>query len=849
MRDIGFLVKFTRLSLFGKAEASDKSWRRGQVDIKRGTKYKEHMRNRFFLCLGLVLWMGSCSLPYAYLREASPTPGPSPTPSLTSTPLPTPTPTVTPTPRPEVRLEEGQRALFNGDYDRAWSEYRSAYAEATDPEVRAAALFGLGRAAYEAREYAQALEALRSLTTSYPSSPSAARAHFLLGETYFALQRYGEAVEAYDAYLRLRPGLLDYYVWQRRGDALARLGDYAGAIAAYEQALTAPHSGDTLNLEIKIARTYADAGDDYTAIARYEQLAARTNEYYTRATLEFLTGQAYLYLGRNDLAYERFQRLVNNYPLAYDAYSALVALVNAGVPVDEFKRGLIDYQVGQYGLALEAFTRYLQANPEQDGTAYYYRAQTLIALGEYSAALSDLDVFLNNYPNNASWLDGWDTKAFLQWAYLGQPEAAAQTYLELARRASDVAVICQALMDAARNFERADRLDEAAATWARLGDEYPSCPQTPQALFWVGIARYRQGRYDEALLAFQRDLLLSTLPEDQARAQFWIGKTQQKRGDMTAAQAAWRQAAMLDPSGYYSERARDMLLSRALFAPSPILRLDVDLAAERRVAESWLRVRLNLPPETNLSDLGALAQETRLLRGNELWALGLYAEALAEFDNLREAVSADAADSYRLGNYLISLGAYRLGITALNQVLTLAGLETSTQKLTAPPYFNYCRYGTYFRDILVPIAERNSLDPLLLFSVVMLESNRFDRFAQSSAGARGLMQIMPATGEEIAAKLGWPPSYTSDDLYRPVVSLTFGAYYLRIHRDYFNGDLYAALAAYNAGPGFAAAWRQIAGDDPDLFIEVVRIAETRQYIRYIYEIFVVYRSLYGEPTP
>lgn len=807
------------------------------------------MQKELAVVLGLILALGGCRIPYAALREAAPTAGPSPTPSATVTPSPSPTPTATPTPRPEMRLSAGDRALFNGDYERALTEYRSAYAEAAEAEIRAAALFGMGRAAYEAREYAQALDALRRLITEYPASIQAARAHLLLGETYTALQRYGEAADSYHAYLNLRPGVIDYYVLQRQGDALAAGGDYAAALALYEQALSAPHIGDTLNLEIKIARAYAASGDYPTAISRYEQLLARTNDYYAKATLEFLTGQAYLALGQTDLAYERFQRLVNGYPLSYDAYSALVTLVNAGVPVDEFQRGLIDYQVGQYGLAWDAFTRYLQATPEHDGTVYYYRALTLTRLGEYQAALNDLNLFLDAYPNNPHWLDGWDEKAYLQWAYLGQPQNAAQTYLELTRRVANPEVICQALMDAARNFERADRLDEAVAAWTRIADEFPSCSQTPQALFWAGIARYRQGRYEDALLAFQRDLLLSAAPEDQARAQFWIGKTQQRRGDPAAAQVAWQQAAALDPTGYYSERARDMLLGRAPFAPSPFVRLDIDLSAEQRLAESWLRVRFNLPPETNLSELGPLAQDTRLLRGRELWEVGFYPEALAEFDDLRNAVSSDAANSYRLGNYLIALGAYRLGITALNQVLTLAGLETSTQKLTAPAYFNYRRYGAYFQDILVPIAEQNGFDPLFLFSVVLLESNRFDRFAQSGAGARGLMQIMPATGDEIAGQLGWPPGYTQNDLDRPLVNLTFGAYYLRAQRAYFDGDLYAALAAYNAGPGFAVAWRQIAAGDPDLFVEVVRIAETRQYIRYIYEIFTVYRSLYGGTLP
>jgi soluble lytic murein transglycosylase len=57
--------------------------------------------------------------------------------------------------------------------------------------------------------------------------------------------------------------------------------------------------------------------------------------------------------------------------------------------------------------------------------------------------------------------------------------------------------------------------------------------------------------------------------------------------------------------------------------------------------------------------------------------------------------------------------------------------------------------------------------------------------------------------------------------------------------------LYAALAAYNGGPGNAVEWQQLAQGDPDLFLETVRAQETRDYIRRIYEIYAIYRRLYG----
>ena len=110
------------------------------------------------------------------------------------------------------------------------------------------------------------------------------------------------------------------------------------------------------------------------------------------------------------------------------------------------------------------------------------------------------------------------------------------------------------------------------------------------------------------------------------------------------------------------------------------------------------------------------------------------------------------------------------------------------------------------------------------------------------------MQIVPDTGSELATELDWPDNYTENDLYRPMVSLVFGTHYLSKWREYFGGDMYAALAAYNGGPGNAIEWKNLAPDDPDLFLEVIRFDETRAYIRGIYEIFNIYRRIYDR-TP
>jgi soluble lytic murein transglycosylase len=196
---------------------------------------------------------------------------------------------------------------------------------------------------------------------------------------------------------------------------------------------------------------------------------------------------------------------------------------------------------------------------------------------------------------------------------------------------------------------------------------------------------------------------------------------------------------------------------------------------------------------------------------------------------------------------LLGIGFYRSAIFCMRQVLTLAGLESQSASLEAPPYFAHVRYGLYYEDLILPEEQNYTLDKLFMFSVIRQES-LFEGFVRSSAGARGLMQVIPSTGEQIAGELGWPPNYDANDLYRPNVSIKFGSYYLAKNRDLFGGNMYAALAAYNGGPGNTAIWNQLANNDPDLLVEVIRFEETRNYLRSIYEIFGTYRLVYS-PLP
>ena len=338
---------------------------------------------------------------------------------------------------------------------------------------------------------------------------------------------------------------------------------------------------------------------------------------------------------------------------------------------------------------------------------------------------------------------------------------------------------------------------------------------------------------------------MTTEPADVAAAHLWIGKCQEAQGDISAALDSWKVAQTADPFGHYSIRAEDLLVGRQPLSDPAVFTLDPDLAPYHMEADAWLRTTFSLPPDENLESPGLLAGDPRFQRGLEHWALGNYEIGRLEFETLRQELSGDPAQTFRLIPSLVEISLYRSALAASIDLLRSAGLEGAAA-LEAPEFFTRVRFGAYYLDWVLPIADAEGLSPLLLLSVMRQESS-YEGFIQSSAGARGLMQIIPSTGAQLAIDLEWPEDYTVEDLDRPYVSLVFGGTYLRRQRNLFKGDQFAMLAAYNGGPGNTLAWRDLTpSGDPDLLLEVIRIEETRNYIRLINEIQYVYKWLYGE---
>jgi len=145
------------------------------------------------------------------------------------------------------------------------------------------------------------------------------------------------------------------------------------------------------------------------------------------------------------------------------------------------------------------------------------------------------------------------------------------------------------------------------------------------------------------------------------------------------------------------------------------------------------------------------------------------------------------------------------------------------------------------------------IEPALVNGIARQESN-FDAEAVSPANARGLMQLLPATAQQVARRLNTP--YQLAMLQgNPAFNLRLGSAYLAQMIDRFGGAWPYAIAAYNAGPGRVDEWLQSNGDarTGNLqmldWIELIPFAETRNYVQRVLENVVVYRALAGVEAP
>ena len=157
------------------------------------------------------------------------------------------------------------------------------------------------------------------------------------------------------------------------------------------------------------------------------------------------------------------------------------------------------------------------------------------------------------------------------------------------------------------------------------------------------------------------------------------------------------------------------------------------------------------------------------------------------------------------------------------------------------------RFPVTYSDQVLNNASLQSLDPAVVFGLMRQES-MLDKNAQSPVGARGLMQIMPDTGRQIARKLNEPWS-SADSLFNPDTNIKYGTFYYKQLLNRFNGNFALAAAAYNAGPNRVNQWMPSGQLMPaDVWIETIPFKETRKYVTSVLSYAMIYSQRLQQNT-
>jgi len=154
-------------------------------------------------------------------------------------------------------------------------------------------------------------------------------------------------------------------------------------------------------------------------------------------------------------------------------------------------------------------------------------------------------------------------------------------------------------------------------------------------------------------------------------------------------------------------------------------------------------------------------------------------------------------------------------------------------------------YPTKYKNEVERAAENYSVDPYIIFSVIKQESN-FKAHASSTKGASGLMQLLPATAKEVAISMN-SIDESNFDIYDAETNIYIGVKYLSELIQRYDGNIYIAIAAYNAGMGNVDKWYEqpySSYDTIDKVIEKIEYKETKTYVINIANYYNMYRKLY-----
>ena len=322
---------------------------------------------------------------------------------------------------------------------------------------------------------------------------------------------------------------------------------------------------------------------------------------------------------------------------------------------------------------------------------------------------------------------------------------------------------------------------------------------------WIALRNLDEPK--KALVHFQNVEAAAKSPITHARADYWKALALKALDDEAKARQALADAAAA-PTTFYGRLALEMLKD----APPPGSRPP------------------NPSPAAASEDIESLVQASAvLLRIGDNRRANVFANAA--IDGCQSAACATTL-STRLSRFGNNYGAVRsakkaqtLGVSRPDQLYPLIDLPPACTTAGAPP--------------------------ALVLALIRQESE-FDPSAVSNANARGLLQLLPSTAQEVARRNGLPYA-GADDLYKPEINLAIGCYHVKDLLDALNGSWVLTIAGYNAGKARVLTWTATHGDPRDAkvdvidWIEAIPFDETRNYVMRVLENNLAYKTRLGEP--
>ncbi|HEX8386333.1 MAG TPA: transglycosylase SLT domain-containing protein, partial [Rubricoccaceae bacterium] len=447
--------------------------------------------------------------------------------------------------------------------------------------------------------------------------------------------------------------------------------------------------------------------------------------------------------------------------------------------------------------AADALLRWLGTDagtPAQRADVRYEAAEALFAARRYGEVEAVLGPIQDRTDARELWAGALGR--------LGRTDEAAALYLSL-----EAVAPAQSLYLAADVLHQGGDLNAALPLYRRVEREHPGTSWADLATMRRAGQAFLDGGYAEAAQLWDGYLARRPGGPHALRARYWAGRALAEAGDAAAATARFRGVLGQERDSYYA-----LLASEALGEPF------------------WPLPLSPSPP----ADPQAAARVAEALRGADvLREAGFPDAAEVELDRATARVGGGQAERYALAEALVERG---YGRHAILIGLGLGG-GTNARRLRV-------LYPFPFRRMIEAEAEAHGVDPFALAALIRQES-QFSAGATSHVGARGLMQLMPATARTLAREEGlgdWDPEL----LYLPEVNVRLGTRYVGRQVAAYDGALPAVFGAYNAGPHQVDAWRAFPEYGRDaLFTERIPFRETRDYVKVLTRNRALYEGLYG----